>query len=52
MEQLPGRDAIFLSMETDTTHAHIGALSILDPSGCDDFSFDKVARIMAELRGG
>ncbi len=48
MQQLPGRDAIFLSMETDTTHAHIGALSILDPSGCDDFSFDKVARIMAE----
>jgi WS/DGAT/MGAT family acyltransferase len=48
MEQLPGRDAIFLSMETDVAHAHIGALSILDPSASPDFSFEKVVRITEE----
>lgn len=26
MEQLPGSDAIFLLMETQTTHAHIGGV--------------------------
>ncbi len=48
MEQLPGRDAIFLSMETGVTHGHIGALSIMDPSDSPDFSFEKVVRITEE----
>lgn len=33
MNQLPGADAIFLAMETDKIHAHVGALTIVHPSG-------------------
>jgi hypothetical protein len=33
MEPLPGRDALFLAVETDTGYAHIGGLTILDPTG-------------------
>ncbi len=48
MKQLPGSDAIFLSMETPNVHAHTGGLTILDPSTCDDFSFEKLKAVTAQ----
>ncbi len=50
MEQLPGSDAIFLAMETETTHAHIGAVSIVKPHS-KDFGFDRYRRTIAERMG-
>ncbi len=48
MQQLPGSDAIFLSMETANIHAHTGGLTILDPSGATDFCFEKLKELIAE----
>jgi WS/DGAT/MGAT family acyltransferase len=48
MQQLTGADSIFLSMETDRTHGHVGGLSILDPSEAPDFSIDKLIDVMEE----
>lgn len=39
MEQLSGSDAIFLAMETSTTHAHVGGVVVLTPSS-ERFGFD------------
>ena len=39
MEQLPGSDAVFLAMETDTVYGHIGGLTILDPTDAPRFDF-------------
>ncbi|MEM7413340.1 MAG: wax ester/triacylglycerol synthase family O-acyltransferase [Myxococcota bacterium] len=47
MRQLPGSDAIFLSLETSTTHAHIGGVFVLEPV-TDDFGFEKFKRHCAE----
>ncbi|MCH2185049.1 wax ester/triacylglycerol synthase family O-acyltransferase, partial [Myxococcota bacterium] len=42
MQQLTRMDAVFLSMETPETPAHIGGLAILDPSTAPDgFDFDR-----------
>jgi WS/DGAT/MGAT family acyltransferase len=38
VEQLPGSDALFLAVETDTVYTHIGGLTILDPSDAPSFS--------------
>jgi diacylglycerol O-acyltransferase len=48
MEQLPGADSIFLSMETGDSHSHVGGLTILDPSGCPDFDYKRFASFVAE----
>jgi diacylglycerol O-acyltransferase / wax synthase len=48
MEQLPGSDALFLAVETDTVYAHVGGLTILDPRHAPDFSFDRLAQITDE----
>jgi WS/DGAT/MGAT family acyltransferase len=52
MRQLGELDAIFLAMETPTTPAHIGGLSILDPSahpdGQDALSFSDLREFMCE----
>ena len=40
MKQLTPLDAVFLSMETKDTPAHIGGLAIADP-GRDGFDFDQ-----------
>ncbi|MAE96516.1 MAG: wax ester/triacylglycerol synthase family O-acyltransferase [Deltaproteobacteria bacterium] len=37
--QLPDGDSVFLAMETDVSKAHIGSLTLLDPSSSPDFSF-------------
>jgi diacylglycerol O-acyltransferase len=48
MEQLPGSDALFLAVETDTVYAHIGGLTILDPSGAPGFSYARLVEITEE----
>jgi WS/DGAT/MGAT family acyltransferase len=48
MEQLSGTDALFVAMENSRVHAHTGGLTILDPSSCEDFSFEKLKRYTAE----
>jgi WS/DGAT/MGAT family acyltransferase len=48
MEQLPGSDAIFLAMDTDTVYAHVGALTVLDPSDAPRFSFARVRELTNE----
>lgn len=52
MRQLGELDALFLSMETPTTPAHIGGLSILDPSthpdGADGINFPDLRDFMSE----
>jgi hypothetical protein len=48
VQQLPGSDAIFLSMETSTVHSHTGGLTILDPSSADDFDYDKLVAFLSE----
>jgi len=40
--QLSDGDAIFLSMESPNSGGHVGAVLLLDPSTCEDFSFDKL----------
>ncbi len=47
MEQLPGSDAIFLALETPTTHAHIGAVVVLEPAS-ESFGFERFRREVAE----
>jgi diacylglycerol O-acyltransferase len=40
--QLSDGDAIFLSMESPNSGGHVGAILLLDPSTCEDFSYEKV----------
>jgi WS/DGAT/MGAT family acyltransferase len=47
VRQLAGSDAIFLSLETPTTHAHIGGVFVLEPVS-RDFGFARFARQCAE----
>lgn len=49
--QLSARDAIFLAMDTETTWGHVGALSVLDPSTADDFSYEILVRRVEERIG-
>ena len=44
VKQLPDGDAVFLSTETDTAWGHVGGMSILDPTGVPDFSYEKLLR--------
>ncbi|MBW2497873.1 MAG: wax ester/triacylglycerol synthase family O-acyltransferase, partial [Deltaproteobacteria bacterium] len=46
--QLSARDAIFLSMDTETTWGHVGGLCVLDPSTTTDFSFERMMERVAE----
>ena len=48
VKQLPDGDAVFLSTETDTAWGHIGGMSILDPTGVPDFSFEKLVRVIEQ----
>lgn len=48
MEQLPGSDAVFLSMDTATVYAHVGGLTVLDPSDAPDFSFARLKQVTNE----
>ena len=48
MEQLPGSDALFLAVETDTVYAHIGGLTILDPTKAPGFSYARLIEIAGE----
>ncbi len=43
MQQLSGSDAIFLSMETATTHAHIGGVTVLEPVS-ESFGYERFVR--------
>jgi hypothetical protein len=40
VKQLAGSDAIFLSLETPTTHAHIGGVFVIEPVSAD-FGFER-----------
>ncbi len=44
MEQLPGSDTAFLALETPGAPAHVGGLTILDPTTSSDFSFEKLVK--------
>jgi WS/DGAT/MGAT family acyltransferase len=48
MEQLPGTDAAFLALETPDAPAHVGGLTILDPSTSPDFCFDKLVETVGQ----
>ena len=47
MEQLPGSDAVFLALETPTTHAHIGAVAVLSPAS-ETFGFERFCATLEE----
>ena len=51
MEQIPGSDAIFLAMDTDTVYGHVGALTLLDVSEAPDFSLQRMKEVTAERIG-
>jgi WS/DGAT/MGAT family acyltransferase len=46
--QLSDRDAVFISVERPEAPSHIAALSILDPSQCAEFSFERFVEILGE----
>ena len=48
MKRLSGTDALFLAGETPSWHQHVAGLSIIEPSGVADFSFDAVVRSIGE----
>ncbi len=47
MEQVPGSDAVFLALETPTTHAHIGAVAIVSPTS-ESFGFERFCATLEE----
>lgn len=47
MEQLPGSDAIFLALETPSTHAHIGAVVVVEPAS-ESFGFERFREVVGE----
>ena len=44
MQRLSGTDALFLAGETPAWHQHVAGMSIIDPTGVEDFSFEAVVR--------
>jgi len=48
MHQLDGSDAVFLAMETPEAPAHVGGLTILDPSEAPDFGFERFCAMLDE----
>ena len=48
MKQLAPLDAVFRSMETDTTTGTIGGIAVLDPSTHPDFDYDRLVEFIAE----
>ncbi len=48
MEQLPGSDTAFLALETPDAPAHVGGLTILDPTTSPDFHFHKLVQTVDE----
>jgi len=48
MHQLSGLDAVFLSMETPTTHSHIGGLTVLAPPEDHLFDFEAFRQVVGE----
>src|SRR5262245_49310517 len=51
MEQLPGSDVLFLALETETVYAHVGGLTILDPSDAPEFSYARLITTADERLG-
>jgi WS/DGAT/MGAT family acyltransferase len=51
MAQLPGSDALFLAVETETVYAHVGGLAVVDPSDAPEFGSARLAQILAERIG-
>jgi WS/DGAT/MGAT family acyltransferase len=47
VQQLAGSDAIFLSLETPNTHAHIGGVFVIEPVS-DDFGYERFKQHCAE----
>lgn len=47
-KQLSDGDAVFLSVESPEAPSHIAGLTILDPSSCPEFGFDRYLEILAE----
>jgi WS/DGAT/MGAT family acyltransferase len=45
---MSGTDSLFLAGETPNWHQHIAGLVVLDPTGRDDFDFDRVAAQVGE----
>lgn len=48
MHRLSGTDALFLAGETPAWHQHIAGLSIIDPRGVPEFSYDAMLRSIGE----
>jgi WS/DGAT/MGAT family acyltransferase len=48
MEQLPGSDAVFLAMETPEAPAHVGGLTVLDPTDAPSFGFERLCAVIDE----
>lgn len=48
MRRLRGQDAYFLTMERPAWPMHVGALSIVDPSGVPGWGFESVRRLLEE----
>ena len=46
--QLSDGDAVFISVESPEAPSHIAGLTILDPSGCPEFGFDRFLEILHE----
>jgi WS/DGAT/MGAT family acyltransferase len=48
MQRLSGTDALFLAGETPAWHQHVAGVSIIDPSGVPDFSYEVVVRSIGD----
>lgn len=47
-KQLSDGDAVFLSVERPEAASHVAGLTILDPSGCPEFGFERFVEILRE----